>query len=148
MKYLPALVALVLLPPAALAQGVTALPPMSVITFSPGSDTATMNGQIVPGGRDLYYVQAKAGQTMNVSVASTAPVAFQVYHPDATVARAADGSPLTTGKTLPDAGPNDSHCGSPASESTMAPYVGRNPEPTQRLQRTNSTRAMWLGSTF
>jgi len=44
---------------------------------------------------------------MNVSVASAAPVAFQVYHPDATVARAADGSPLITGKTLPDAGPND-----------------------------------------
>jgi hypothetical protein len=107
MKYLSALLALVLLPLAALAQGVTPLPPMSVITFTPGSNTATMNGQMVPGGRDLYYVQAKAGQTMNVSVTSAAPVAFQVYHPDATVARAADGSPLITGKTLPDAGPND-----------------------------------------
>jgi len=107
MKYLSALLALVLLPLAALAQGVTPLPPMSVITFTPGSNTATMNGQMMPGGRDLYYVQAKAGQTMNVSVASAAPVAFQVYHPDATVARAADGSPLITGKTLPDAGPND-----------------------------------------
>jgi hypothetical protein len=62
---------------------------------------------MVPGGRDLYYVQAKAGQTMNISVASAAPIAFQVYNPDATVARAADGSPLITGKTLPDAGPND-----------------------------------------
>lgn len=107
MKYPSALVALVLLPLAALAQGVTPLPPMSVITFTPGSNTATMNGRMMPGGRDLYYVQAKAGQTMNVSVSSAAPIAFQVYNPDATVARAADGSPLITGKTLPDAGPND-----------------------------------------
>jgi hypothetical protein len=107
MKYLSALVALVLLPLVALAQGVTTLPPMTVITFNPGSNTATKNGQMVPGGRDLYYVQAKAGQTMNISVASAAPIAFQVYNPDATVARAADGSPLITGKTLPDAGPND-----------------------------------------
>jgi hypothetical protein len=107
MKYLSALVALVLLPLDALAQAVTTLPPMSVITFNPGSNTSTMNGQVVPGGRDLYYVQAKAGQTMNVSVSSTASIAFQVYNPDATVARAADGSPLITGKTLPDAGPND-----------------------------------------
>ena len=87
MKYLSALIALVLLPLAALAQGVTALPPMTVITFNPGSNTSTMNGQMVPGGRDLYYVQAKAGQTMNVSVSSAAPIAFQVYNPDATVAR-------------------------------------------------------------
>jgi hypothetical protein len=108
MKYLSALIALVLLPLAALAQGVTTLPPMSVITFNPGSNTSTKNGQMVPGGRDLFYVQAKAGQTMNVSVSSAAaPIAFQVYNPDTTVARAADGSPLITGKTLPDAGPND-----------------------------------------
>jgi hypothetical protein len=107
MKYLSALIALVVLPLAAFAQAVTTLPPMSVITFNPGSNTSTKNGQMVPGGRDLYYVQAKAGQTMNVSVSSTAPIAFQVYNPDATVARAADGSPLIAGKTLPDAGPND-----------------------------------------
>jgi hypothetical protein len=107
MKYLSALIALVLLPLAALAQAVTTLPPMSVITFNPGSNTSTKSGQMVPGGRDLYYVQAKAGQTMNVSVSSAAPIAFQVYNPDTTVARATDGSPLITGKTLPDAGPND-----------------------------------------
>jgi hypothetical protein len=107
MKYLSALVALILLPLAALGQGVTTLPPMSVITFNPGSNTSTKNGQMVPGGRDLYYVQAKAGQTMNISVSPAAAIAFQVYNPDATVTRAADGSPLITGKTLPDAGPND-----------------------------------------
>ena len=107
MKNPSALVALLLLPLAAFAQGVTALPPMSVITFTPGSNTATMNGQMVPGGRDLYYVQAKAGQTMNVSLSSAAPLTFQVYNSETAVARAADGSPLITGRTLPDAGPND-----------------------------------------
>ena len=107
MKNPSALVALLLLPLATFAQGVTALPPMSVITFAAGKNTATMNGQMAPGGRDLYYVQAKAGQTMNVSLSSAAPLTFQVYNSETAVARAADGSPLITGKTLPDAGPSD-----------------------------------------
>ncbi len=76
MRNLLALVAL--LPLAAFAQAVTALPPMSAITFAPGSSTATMNGQMVPDGRDLFYVEAKAGQTMNVSLSSAAPLTFQV----------------------------------------------------------------------
>jgi hypothetical protein len=65
MKHLTALaLALALLPLAALAQAVTTLPPMSAITFNPGSNKSTTNGQMVPGGRDLYYVQAKAGKTL------------------------------------------------------------------------------------
>ena len=107
MKILSALVVLLLLPLAAFAQAVTAPPPMSAITFAPGSTTATMKGQMEPGGRDLYYVQGKAGQTMNVSLSSAAPLTFQVYNSETAVSRAADGSPLITGKTLPDAGPSD-----------------------------------------
>lgn len=107
MKCITVLLALVLLPLAVLAQGVNTLPQMPAITFSPGSTQSTVNGQMAPGGRYLYSVQAKAGQTLNVSVASATRLAFQVYTPDATVARAADGSPLVSGKTLPDAGPND-----------------------------------------
>ena len=104
MKFLAALAALALLPLAALAQSVTALPPMSVITFKAGSNQSTMTGQSVPGGRDLYYVKAKAGQTMSVSITSAAAnITFQIYNPETTVARAADGSTLVTGKTLPDA---------------------------------------------
>ena len=92
----------------ALAQSVQPLPPMSVITFEPGTTQTKMNGQMVPGGRDLYYVLAKAGQSLNVSVApATAGIAFQVYGTDTVIARAADGSPLVQGKTLPNAGPND-----------------------------------------
>ena len=94
MKYLPALAALALLPFAALAQSVVnTLPPMTVITFNPGSNTSTMTGQSVPGSRGLYYVQAKAGQTLSVSIASAgANITFQVYNPDTVIARAADGS--------------------------------------------------------
>lgn len=92
----------------AFAQSVQTLPPMSVITFEPGTTRTKMNGQMVPGGRDLYYVLAKAGQTLNVSIASApAGIAFQVYGPDTAIARAADGSPLVQGRTLPNAGPND-----------------------------------------
>ena len=58
---------------AALAQSVQTLPPMSVITFEPGTTRTTMNGQMVPGGRDLYYVLAKAGQSLNVSITPPRP---------------------------------------------------------------------------
>ncbi len=101
MKNLSALVALLLLPLAAFARAVTALPPISAITFAPGSTTATMNRQMVPGGRDLYYPQAKAGQTMNVALSSAAPLTFQVYDSEPAVTRAADGSPLIADRTCP-----------------------------------------------
>jgi cytochrome c1 len=84
------------------------VPPASTITFNPGSAQSTANGQMVPGGTDRYYVLAKAGQTMSVSVTSATPsLSFRVYRPDTTLAKAADGSPLIEGKTLPDAGPAD-----------------------------------------
>ena len=44
---------------------------------------------------------------MTVSLSSAAPLTFQVYNSETTVTRAADGSPLITGRTLPDAGPSD-----------------------------------------
>jgi hypothetical protein len=92
----------------ALAQAVVTLPPMSAITFAPGSTTSTTAGQIAPGGRNVYYVLAKAGQTLSVSVSSTAAsITFQVYPPDATLAKGADGVALVTGRALPDAGPSD-----------------------------------------
>lgn len=80
---------------------------MSTITFDPGSSTATVSGQAQPGGRTLYYVAAQAGQTMTVTLNPAGGLAFQVYRPDTTIARAADGSLLITGRTLPDAGSGD-----------------------------------------
>lgn len=104
----PVLALLPLFAGSAFAQAVVTLPPMSTITFAPGSTVSTVAGQMAPGGRNVYYVPAKAGQTMSVSVSSAASgITFQVYRPDTTVAKGADGQTLVTGPTLPDAGPND-----------------------------------------
>jgi hypothetical protein len=91
----------------ALTQPVVTLPPTSTIIFTPGSTVSTVNGRMAPGARDLYYVQAKAGQTLLVSVTSEGDIAFQVYTADTTLAKGADGGPLINGKTLPNAGVAD-----------------------------------------
>jgi hypothetical protein len=92
----------------AFAQPVNPLPGMTTVTFPPGSTTSTLAGQLAPGGRNAYYVQAKAGQTLMVSVMPVATgVSFQVFKADASLAKGADGLPVVSGGTLPDAGPAD-----------------------------------------
>jgi hypothetical protein len=92
----------------AIAQPVNTLPGMTTVTFAPGSNTSTLAGQLAPGGRAVYYVQAKAGQTLMVSVMPVATGAsFQVFKAEAALAKGADGLPVVTGGTLPDAGPTD-----------------------------------------
>ena len=92
----------------AFAQTVNSLPGMTTVTFPPGSNTSTLAGQLAPGGRSVYYVQAKAGQTLMVSVMPVATgVSFQVFKADASLAKGADGLPVVTGGTLPDAGATD-----------------------------------------
>ena len=91
-----------------IAQSVNTLPGLTTVTFAPGSNTSTLAGQLAPGGRNVYYVLAKAGQTLMVSVMPVATgVSFQVFKADATLAKGADGLPVVTGGTLPDAGPAD-----------------------------------------
>jgi hypothetical protein len=81
---------------------------MTTVTFPPGSSTSTLAGQLAPGGRTVYYVQAKAGQTLMVSVMPVATgVSFQVFKADASLAKGSDGLPVVSGGTLPDAGPTD-----------------------------------------
>lgn len=68
----------------------------------------TVNGQLALGSSDLYYVPARAGQTLLVSVDSAdGDISFQVYAPDASVAKTADGKTTVRGRTLPDAGAHD-----------------------------------------
>ena len=101
------LLAVLSLPTLAAAQPVDNLPAMKIVTFA-GSQATTLAGELAPGGKALYTVQAKAGQTLMVSVMPVSTgLAFQVFRTEATVARAADGQPLVTGGTLPDAGPAD-----------------------------------------
>jgi len=103
-----ALPALSLASPPAFTQPVNTLPGMTSVTFAPGSNTTTLAGQLAPGGRGVYYVQAKAGQTLMVSVMPAATgVSFQVFKADASLAKGADGLPVISGGTLPDAGPSD-----------------------------------------
>ncbi len=92
----------------ALGQPVVTLPPMTAVTFAPGSTTSTVAGQITPGSRNVYFVIAKAGQSLSVSVASAnGGITFQVYPPEATLEKAADGGAIVAGRALPDAGPSD-----------------------------------------
>lgn len=111
MKRRDALLALALLPmPLApvQAQSVNTLPPVTTVTFAAGSNSSTVPGQLPPGGRAVYYVPAKSGQNMNVSIAPAGSGAtFQVFHSAATLEKAADGMAIVKGRTLPDAGPND-----------------------------------------
>ena len=90
------------------AQSVNTLPGVTTVTFAAGSNSSTVPGQLAAGGRAVYYVPAKAGQNMNLSIGpATSGATFQVFHSDATLAKGADGMALVTGRTLPDAGPND-----------------------------------------
>jgi hypothetical protein len=73
-----------------------------------GAKSTTLAGELPPGGKALYTVQAKAGQTLMVSVMPVSTgLTFQVFRSEASIARAADGQPLVTGGTLKDAGPAD-----------------------------------------
>jgi len=84
------------------------VPPPTPITFLAGSTLTTVTGQVVLGGSDLYYVAAKAGQTMLVSIAAAeGDISFLVYAPNASIAKAADGKSVIRGTTMPDAGPNE-----------------------------------------
>ena len=107
-RVLFALPALAFASAGAFAQPVNTLPGMTTVTFPPGSNSSTLAGQLGPGGRNVYYVQAKAGQTLMVSVMPVATgISFQVFKADASLAKGADGLPVVTGGTLPDAGPTD-----------------------------------------
>lgn len=72
-----------------LAQGVK-----KKIQFARGSSSATVNGAVIRGERDRFYLGAKKGQTMSVKITSEEDNAvFQVYLPgeEEALSGAADG---------------------------------------------------------
>ena len=102
------LLAVLFLSPVVSAQSLNQLPAMQTVTFAGSSGASTLAGELPPGGKALYTVQAKAGQTVMVSVMPVSTgLTFQVFRTEASVSRAADGQPLVAGGTLPDAGPGD-----------------------------------------
>ena len=100
------LLSLVVLPLAAQPAG-SPLPDITTIEVAAGK-TATVTGQVAPGGRNLYYVRASSLQTMMVTAVSPGNNAtFQVYGPNTGIARGTDGAPVITGTAEPNAGAAD-----------------------------------------
>ena len=68
------------------------IPSPKPIFFATGSTSGTAGGRVVRPERSLYSVNAKAGQTMTVTL--TTPdgnAAFQIYEPGTTIGRDNDG---------------------------------------------------------
>jgi hypothetical protein len=55
------------------------------ISFAPGSSSATVDGAVIRGERDVYRLEASAGQTMTATVVSLDDNAvFDIFGPDGT----------------------------------------------------------------
>ena len=78
------------------------------IRFAAGASSATVEGAVVRGDRDLYTIGATAGQTMTISItALESNAAFQLYAPGARVRKDSDGILAVQGQALPGAGEAD-----------------------------------------
>ena len=77
------------------------IPSPKPIFFATGSTSGTVGGHVLRGERSLYSVNAKAGQTMTVTL--TTPdgnAVFQLYEPGTTVGRDNDGALEFHGEAL------------------------------------------------
>lgn len=85
------LLALMLLP-LDLAIAAEPVPTPKKIFFATGSTRGMAGGHVQRGGRDLYSLNASAGQSMTVTLTTPDDNAvFQIYEPGTTVGRDADG---------------------------------------------------------
>lgn len=92
---------------AVLVAGIGEAGEKKTIRFSPGSHSATVQESVIRGEQDIYYITARAGQTLELSISAVEHNAvFSVYQPGA-VAEEKDGYTEITGKTLPGAGETD-----------------------------------------
>ena len=74
--------AFVALAGACLSAGASDADERSPIQFTRGAIDATLEGAVVRGDRDIYPINASAGQTMTVTVSGLEDnVAFQIYPP-------------------------------------------------------------------
>ena len=81
------------------------IPSPKPIFFATGSTSGTVGGRVVRPERNLYSVNAKAGQTMTVSL--TTPdgnAVFQLYEPGTTIGRDSEGLLEFHGQALHGAG--------------------------------------------
>jgi hypothetical protein len=85
------LLALMLLPPD-LAVAAEPVPTPKKIFFATGSTRGMAGGHVQRGKRDLYSLNASAGQHMTVTLTTPDDNAvFQLYEPGTTIGRDADG---------------------------------------------------------
>lgn len=99
--------------------------------FATGSTRGTAAGHVLRGRRDLYSLQAQAGQIMTVTL--TAPddnAVFQVWEPDTAIGRDADDVLEFKGKAL--------HGASETDDATR--WTGRLPRTGTYLISVGSTR--------
>jgi hypothetical protein len=78
------------------------------IRFKAGASSATIEGAVVRGDRDLYTIGASVGQTMTVTItALESNAAFQLYAPGARLGKDSDGILTVNGRAMPGAGETD-----------------------------------------
>ena len=88
----------------ALAMPAAAEPGVTPIRFAPGTSSAEVSGSVERGGRAVYSLGARAGQTMRLRVTAVEQnAAVQVWLPGASLP-ADDTMGEITGQTLPGAG--------------------------------------------
>jgi len=97
-----------LLLPLGLARAAEPIPTPRKFFFATGSTRGSVGGQVLRGRRDLYSLQASAGQMMTITL--TVPddnAVFQIWEPGTSLANDADGVLEFRGAALPGAGETD-----------------------------------------
>jgi hypothetical protein len=129
-RVLAFLLALMLLP-LALAVAAEPVPTPKKIFFATGSTRGTAGGHVQRGGRDLYTLNAGAGQHMTITLTTPDDKAvFQIYEPGATIDRDVEGVLEFHGKSL--------HVAGDGNDATR--WSGRVPRTGTYLIAVGSTR--------
>ena len=103
-----AVLSLALLLPLGRGRAAEPIPTPKKFFFATGSTRGTVGGHVLRGHRDLYSLQATAGQIMTITL--TAPddnAVFQVWEPNTSLVQDADGVLEFKGVALRGAGETD-----------------------------------------
>jgi hypothetical protein len=96
---------LVLLMVGVLLTGIGEAASVKEVKFPPGNNSTLIQGSVIRGESDQYFLTAKAGQKMEVSITAVEKnAAFAIYQPGYKVGKDADGILEIKGTTLQGAG--------------------------------------------
>lgn len=101
------------------------LPAIRTLSIAAAPASTTVTGTLADTrARALYYVPGRAGETMNVMVASPGNnVVFQIWEPGTLVRLSADQIPILDGKPMHDAGPTDEPAAWVGALPSTGPYL-------------------------